>query len=239
MSIDRIPFGAHLAELRRRLIYCVLTLAAAFFICYWASDYLVSALFYPIRQALPPGSTMVFTSLTEGFMTYLKVSFWAAVIVSTPMFAYQAWAFLAPGLYENEKRRITVFAGWAATLFTTGAAFGYWVIMPVVLSITMGFASKGLEAMPRLQDYLVFVLKTMLCFGITFEMPFLMAFTVRLGLVPGGYFKKHRKIFYLTLYILAVALAPTDIFSQIMLLAPLIGVFEIGILAAAKKNGPQ
>lgn len=229
MSIDHIPFGAHLDELRRRLIYCLATLALAFSACYGASDYLVSILFYPIRRALPPGSTMVFTSLTEGFMTYLKVSFWASVIISAPMLLYQVWAFVSPALYEKEKRHIVTLMAWTITLFTAGAAFGYWVIMPMVLSITLGFASQGLQAMPRLQDYLVFALKTMLGFGLVFEIPFLMAFVVRLGIVPADYFKRHRKACYLALYILAVVLVPADIFSQVILLAPLICVFEIGM----------
>lgn len=229
MSLDRLPFAAHLDELRRRLIYCVVTLALVFFACYWASDYLASVLFYPIRRALPPGSTMVFTSLTEGFMTYLKIAFWAAVIISSPVFLYQVWAFAAPGLYDKEKRHIMTLTAWAVTLFTAGAAFGYWVIMPAVLSIILGFASQGLQAMPRLQDYMVFALKTMLGFGLAFEIPFLMAATVRMGMVPAGYFQRHRKICYLALYIFSVILVPVDIFSQIMLLAPLVCVFEIGI----------
>lgn len=228
MSIDQIPFTAHLEELRRRLIYCVIALALSFFVCYGASDYIASALFYPIRGALPPGSTMVFTSLTEGFMTYLKISFWAAVIMSTPIFLYQLWAFAAPGLYEKEKRYILTFISWAIALFIAGAAFGYWAIMPFVLSITLGFANQGLQAMPRLQDYMIFTLKTMLGFGLAFEIPFLMTFAVRLGIVPADYFKRHRKACYLGLYIFAVILAPTDIFSQLMILAPLACLFEIG-----------
>ncbi|MGQ9812738.1 MAG: twin-arginine translocase subunit TatC [Dissulfurimicrobium sp.] len=226
MSIDRIPFGAHLGELRRRLIYCVITLALAFSVCYGVSGYLVSALFYPIRRTLPPGSTMVFTALTEGFMTSLKISFWAAVIISMPIFLYEAWAFVAPGLYDKEKRYIITLMSWTSVLFVAGAAFGYWVIIPSVLSITLGFTSQGLQAMPRLQDYLVFTLKTMFGFGLAFEIPFLMMFAVRLGIVPAGYFKRHRKACYLGLYIFAVILAPTDIFSQLMILAPLVCLFE-------------
>ncbi|MDA8161479.1 MAG: twin-arginine translocase subunit TatC [Desulfobacteraceae bacterium] len=229
MSIDQIPFGAHLGELRRRLVYCVATLALVFFACYAISDYIVRILFYPIRQAMPPGATMVFTSLTEGFMTYLKVSFWSAVVISAPVVLYQIWAFVAPALYDKEKRHAKTFMVWALTLFAAGAFFGYWVIMPAVLSITLGFASQGLEAMPRLQNYLLFALKTMFIFGIIFEIPFFMAFASRLGLVPADYFKRHRKVCYIALYVLAVMLVPTDFFSQAMLFAPLVCIFEIGI----------
>ena len=232
MSIDQIPLGAHLGELRRRLIYCVVTLAVAFFACYAISKNIVFILFYPIRQALPPGSTMVFTALTEGFMTYLKVSFWSAVVISAPMLLYQIWAFVAPALYDAEKRHVKTFVAWAVALFAAGVFFGYWVIMPVVLSVTLGFASHGLEAMPRLQNYLLFALKTMFTFGVIFEIPFFMAFASRLGLVPADYFKKHRKVGYIALYVLAVILTPTDFFSQAMLFVPLVCIFEIGIRLA-------
>jgi hypothetical protein len=104
MSFERLPFKAHLDELRRRLITCFVTIAVAFVLCYAFSDFLVSMLFYPVNQALPPGSSLVFTALTEGFMTYLKVAFWSAVILSTPMILYQTWKFVAPGLYDKEKK---------------------------------------------------------------------------------------------------------------------------------------
>ena len=229
MSFERLPFKAHLDEFRRRLITCFVTMAAAFVLCYAFSDFLVSMLFYPVHQALPHGSSLVFTALTEGFMTYLKVAFWSAVILSTPMILYQAWRFVAPGLYDKEKKFTKSFMFWGICLFISGGLFGYWVIMPVAFSITLGFANQGLEAMPRLQNYLIFSLKAIFTFGLVFEIPFLMALAARYGIVPREYFSKHRKASYIALYVLAVLLVPTDVFSQILIFLPLIGVYEAGI----------
>jgi len=232
MSFERLPFKAHLEEFRRRLINCFVVMVAAFALCYALSDFLVSILFYPVNQALPHGSSLVFTALTEGFMTYLKVAFWSAVILSTPVILYQAWMFVAPGLYDNEKRFTKGFMFWGICLFVSGGLFGYWIIMPVAFSITLGFANQGLEAMPRLQNHLIFSLKAIFTFGLVFEIPFIMALADRYGIVSRKYFTKHRKASYIALYILAALLIPTDVFSQILIFLPLLGVYETGILLA-------
>jgi sec-independent protein translocase protein TatC len=229
MSFERLAFKLHLAEFRRRLITCFVTMAVTFVLCYAFSDLLVSILFYPVRQAMPPGSSLVFTALTEGFMTYLKVAFWSAVILSTPMILYQVWMFVAPGLYDKEKKFIKNFMFWGIGLFISGGLFGYWVIMPVAFSITLGFVNQGLEAMPRLQNYLIFSLKAIFTFGMVFEIPFLMALATRCGIVSRVYFSRHRKASYIALYVLAVLLVPTDVFSQILIFLPLIGIYEAGI----------
>jgi sec-independent protein translocase protein TatC len=227
----RLPFKAHLDELRRRLIICFITIGAAFIFCYIISDFLISILFYPLNKALHQNS-LVFTSLTEGFIAYIKVAFWSAIIISTPMILYQAWKFVAPGMYAQEKKFITGFMSWGIFLFISGCLFGYWIIMPVAFSVTLGFASQSLEAMPRLQNYLIFSLKAILTFGLVFEIPFLMAFASRCGIMSSKYFERHRTISYIVLYILAVLLVPTDIFSQILILLPLIGLYEAGIRLA-------
>ncbi|RKX59946.1 MAG: twin-arginine translocase subunit TatC [Thermodesulfobacteriota bacterium] len=238
MSFEHLPFRVHLVELRRRLITCFVTMAVTFAICYAFSDLLVSILFYPVHQALPPGSSLVFTALTEGFMTYLKVAFWSAVILSTPMILYQAWMFAAPGLYDKEKKLIKSFMFWGTGLFISGGLFGYWVIMPVAFSITLGFANQGLEAMPRLQNYMIFSLKAIFVFGMVFEIPFLMALATRCGIVSTGYFSRHRRAGYIALYVLAVLLVPTDVFSQVLIFFPLIGVYEAGIRLAMRFGAP-
>jgi len=121
---------------------------------------------------------------------------------------------------------------WGICLFISGGLFGYWVIMPVAFSITLGFANQGLEAMPRLQNYLIFSLKAIFTFGLVFEIPFLMASATRCGIVSREYFSKHRKVSYIALYVLAALLVPTDVFSQILIFLPLIGIYEAGIRLA-------
>ncbi len=228
MSFNLAPFQTHLKELRHRLIVCFSSIAVAFVICYIFSKPIISLLFYPVIQALPSDTSLVFTALPEGFMAHLKVAFWSGIILSTPVILYQIWAFVAPGLYSHEKRVARKFLFWGIGLFIAGALFGYWGVMPVVLSITLGFVSQGLEAMPRLQNYLLFVLKTLFTFGIIFEIPFLMAIAGKTGLVSRGYFKKNRKFAYILLYLLSVILVPTDLFSQALLFLPLAAMYEIG-----------
>ncbi len=225
-----LPIKAHLYELRRRLITCAVTLAVAFACCYAVSGYLVDLLFLPVRMGLPQGGKMVFTALTEGFMTYLKVSFWAAVIITTPVFLYQLWKFISPGLLPGEQRVMRIILITGTLLFCAGGIFGYWVIMPVVISIMMGYAGPDLQAMPRLQNYLLFALKSIFTFGLIFEIPFLMTMAIKSGLITTEYFRKNRKFAYIGMYLMAVMLVPTDIFSQLLLCLPLSAIYEVGIL---------
>jgi len=236
MSIDSIPFYAHLEELRSRLIKCGIAVGVSFCICYFFSDALINILFEPIKQALPSSSKIVFTALTEGFMAYLKVAFWASLILSSPIILYQIWSFIAPGLYSHEKFMLKKGLFWGALLFITGSLFGYWLIVPFILKITFGYANENLQALPRLKNYLTFAVKTLFTFGIIFELPFLMAVTSKAGIISPAYFQKNRKISYIVLYALAVLLVPTDIFSQLLLFLPLIGVYEVGIYLSRWMN---
>ncbi len=230
MQEDRYTLKGHLEELRKRLINCGIFFVIAFGVCYALSGPMVSFLFYPVKQALPKGSTMVFTALLEGFMAYLKVAFWAAVVLTAPVIIYQAWKFLLPALYENEKKVLKRVIFWGGALFLAGGVFGYWVIIPLILSLSLGYASDSLQALPRLQNYLVFTLKSIFVFGMIFEVPFVMAGISRAGLIPRDYFKKHRKIAYIALFIFSAVLVPTDLFSQILLFFPMLMVYEAGVL---------
>jgi len=208
----------------------------AFVCCYIVSDSIISCLFYPVKQALPEGSTMVFTALTEGFMAYLKVAFWSALVLTAPVIIYQAWRFLAPGLYENEKRILRRIIFWGSGIFLAGGIFGYWTILPLVLSVSLGYATESMQALPRLQNYLVFTLKSIFLFGLVFEIPFLMAGVTRAGFIPADYFRKNRKPAYMLLFVISIMLIPTDLFSQIMLVFPMILVYEAGILLSGRKR---
>lgn len=230
MPREALPIKAHLEELRHRLIVCAVSLAVSFACCWAVSGYLVDILFLPVRMGLPQGSSMVFTALTEGFMTYLKVAFWTSVIITTPVILYQLWQFIAPGLLPDEQRIMRIIILTGTGLFTAGGIFGYWVIMPVVISIMMGYVSDGLQAMPRLQNYLLFALKSIFTFGLIFEIPFLMTMATRSGLISINYFRKNRKFAYIAIYIISVMIVPTDLFSQMLMCLPLAAIYEAGIL---------
>lgn len=230
MPREALPIKTHLEELRNRLIICAVSLAVSFACCWMISGYLVDILFLPVRMGLPQGSSMVFTALTEGFMTYLKVAFWASVIITIPVILYQLWQFIAPGLLPGEQRVMRIILLTGTGLFGAGGIFGYWVIMPVVISIMMGYVSDDLQAMPRLQNYLLFALKSIFTFGLVFEIPFLMTMVIRKGLISRDYFRKNRKFAYIAMYIIAVMLVPTDLFSQLLMCLPLAAIYEVGIL---------
>ncbi|RUM89226.1 MAG: twin-arginine translocase subunit TatC [Thermodesulfatator sp.] len=230
MREDKYTLQDHLGELRQRLIHSAVFFAIAFGVCYAFSAPMVSFLFYPVKQALPEGSTMVFTALLEGFMAYLKVAFWAAVVLTAPVIIFQAWRFLLPALYENEKRVLKKVIFFGGGLFMAGGIFGYWVVIPLILSVSLGYSSENLQALPRLQNYLVFTLKSIFVFGMIFEVPFVMAGISRAGLIPRDYFKKHRKVAYVAVFILSAVLVPSDLFSQILLFFPMLMVYEAGVL---------
>ncbi len=225
-------FQPHLKELRNRLIVVSGVLILSFAACFAVSSHIMDLLFLPIQSAMPPDGTLVFTALPEGFMTHLKISFWAALVISFPVTVYQVWAFVAPGLYSHERRLMKRFIFYSTSLFAGGAAFGYFTLVPLLLSFSMSFAGEGIQPMPRLQNYMLFILKTMLTTGIVFELPFAMALLTKGGLVEPDLFRRRRRTAYIVLYALSVFLAPTDIFSQIMLTGPLIAMYEIGIRLA-------
>ena len=230
METKPYTLNDHLAELRHRIIRCVTFFVIAFALSYAVSDYLVSFLFFPVKESLPSESTMVFTALTEGFMAYLKVAFWSAMVITAPFFIWQAWRFLLPALYEREIKALRKVILLSGLLFIFGAIFGYWIILPTILSISLGYSSETLKALPRLQNYLVFTLKSIFLFGIIFEIPFLMAGVSRLGLLPKGYFRKNRKYAYILIFLTSAVLVPSDIFSQLLLFVPMVAVYEIGSL---------
>lgn len=229
-------FQPHLRELRHRLLITFATIAVAFAGCFALSAHLLDLLFIPIQGAMPAGGTLVFTALPEGFMVHLKVSFWAALVITAPVALYQTWAFVAPGLYSHERKWVRRLVATSTALFTAGAAFGYFVAVPILLSYSMGFAGDGITPLPRLQNYMLFILKTMLALGITFELPFAMALLGRSGLVEPTLFRRWRKRAYLLLYGVAIFLSPGDIFTQLLLVLPLAAMYELGLIFSGARS---
>jgi len=185
---------------------------------------------FAVGEAFRSGThkAIILEYLKQNDMAHLKVAFWAAVVATAPFFVYQAWRFLLPALYENEKRSLRRLILTGGILFVFGAVFGYWVILPVILSLSLDYASTNLQALPRLQNYLVFTLKAIFLFGLIFEIPFVMAGAARVGLVPREYFKKQRKAAYIVLFLVAAVLVPSDIFSQFLIFLPFVIIYEIG-----------
>lgn len=229
MEEDRLPINDHLEELRWRLIKCVIAVAVGFVATYAFKERIFEFLVEPLVKVLPEDSHLIYTSLPEAFITYLKVAFFAGLVISSPVIFYQIWKFVMPGLYENERRYVVPFMLVATLFFLTGVSFAYFVLFPYGFQFFLGFQTENIAAMPAMKDYLGFVMKLMIAFGLSFELPVIMFFLARMGLVTPESLKKKRKYSILVVFVLAAVLTPPDIISQTMLAIPLILLYELSI----------
>lgn len=231
---DRLPFLSHLEELRSRLIKSVVAVAGGFFLCYGFSDKLFEFVSKPIKDALDKaGGHMQILHPMEGFMTDLKVSIVAGLVLALPVILYQVWKFVAPGLYAHEKRYIWPFVAAATSFFLAGASFAYWVVFPLAFPILFGYAGKGVLPMPSKESALALPLKLLLSFGIIFELPVVVFFLAKMGIVHYRMLSKNRGYALVGILIVAAFLTPTgDPFNQLLMAVPLYVLFEISIVVA-------
>lgn len=223
----------HLSELRVRLVRSLIALTVGFFACYGFAEELFNYLMLPLTRALPSGAKLIYTALPEAFFVYMQVALVAGAFLASPYLFYQIWAFIAPGLYDEEKRHIIPIACASALFFVAGAAFCYFQVFPYAFEFFVGFATDTIAPMPKLDEYLGFTLKMLLAFGLIFEMPLFAFFLSRLGLVTAQWMRKTRKYAILAIFIVAAILTPPDVFSQMMMAAPMLVLYEISIIVAA------
>ena len=232
-------FGAHLQELRQRLIVSMLSVMVCSGIAYAFVQPISEFLMAPLFQACPDLKHLIYTNLTEALFSYMKLAILVGISASFPVLAYQAWRFAAPGLHSNEKSTIRVVVFLASGLFVGGVAFAYWLVLPQMLGFLMSFTRENLTPMPKFGEYLTFMARTGLAFGLAFEIPFLMAAAAKIGLVDKEHFRKKRMYFYLTLLGLSFLLTAGDPFSAILLTLPLCGLYEIGVLVVRFVSSPS
>jgi len=229
------PLGAffrdHLRELRRRVAISFGTVVLFTLAAYAYSDPLTVFLLRPIFRALPHLQGLVYTSLPEAFIAYFKVSLLVGVAAALPVILYQIWMFVSPGLRAGERRVALQVVFWATLLFVLGVLFAYLVVLPQILQIMLGAAGERLLARPRLDDYLAFVARTVLCLGLAFEIPFLMVAAGKIGLVAPHFFRGKRLLSYGALFGLAFLLVAGDFLSALLLAVPLALLYEAGGLA--------
>jgi len=225
-------FGPHHQELRKRLIRSFLAITIATVIAYLFVDHIVAFCMQPLFSAYPELQKLVYTKLTEAFITYIKLSILVGIIVSFPVLIYQVWMFIAPGLLDHEKRLARIIVLWATFLFAGGALFSFFIVLPEMLAFFMSYAGPNLEPLPKLGKYLTFVARMVLAFGIAFEIPFLMFMTSRAGLVAKDYFRKNRMYFYVAIVVLAFLLTAGEVTATVLLAFPLFGLYEAGILSS-------
>jgi len=225
----KLPITDHLEELRWRLVKCLIAIAVGFCITYAFAQQIFDLLTSPLVSVMPKGSKLIYTSLQEAFVTYLKVSFFAGFFLSTPVIFYQIWKFVMPGLYEYERRYVFAFVLIASFFFLLGASFAFFVVFPFGFKFFMSFSNNNIQALPAMKDYLSLCMSLLLAFGFTFEMPVIMYFLARMGVVNHLMLRKQRKYAILIIAIVAAILTPPDVLSMALLGIPLWILYEISV----------
>jgi sec-independent protein translocase protein TatC len=223
----------HLLELRSRLLKSVLTVLVAFLGLMPFANRIYAELAAPLLAKLPAGGQLVAIDVASPFFTPVKLAFFSAVVLSMPVLLYQAWAFVAPGLYQNEKRLARPLLVASVLLFYIGAAFAYFLVLPAVFGFLTAVTPEGVAMMTDISRYLDFVLVIFLAFGLSFEMPVAVVVLVLLGVVTPAQLREWRGYVVVGIFILAAIITPPDVISQIMLAIPMWLLYEIGILAGA------
>ncbi|MEO6974893.1 MAG: twin-arginine translocase subunit TatC [Gallionella sp.] len=225
-------FIAHLVELRRRLVNAVVAVLVVFVCLFpWASN-LYTLLARPLLSKLPKGGQMIATDVTTPFFVPLKVALMAAFLITLPYILYQAWRFVAPGLYEHEKRLVWPLIISSTILFFCGMAFAYFLVFPIVFGFITASAPLGVAVMTDIDKYLSFVLTMFMAFGLTFQVPVAVVLLVRMGFVTVKKLREIRPYMVVGAFVIGAIFTPPDVVSQSMLALPLWLLYEVGILVS-------
>jgi len=234
------PLMGHLAELRTCLLYSLAAVAACAFAAYPAVDAVIADLSRPVLAQ--PGARLVFISPLEAVFSRIKIALFLGVMLSLPFVLFQVWSFIQRGLLPKEKRFVFAITLASALLFYTGAFFCYFLILPMGITFLLAYGSDLLVPMITISRYLSFVLSLIFAFGMIFEVPLAVGFLVKIGLLRSVDLRRQRKAAIVVMFILAAALTPgPDVFSQLLMAAPLLVLYEIGIAVAVlieKKSKP-
>lgn len=243
----KLPFTNHLEELRRRLMISVISIVVGFAACFNYSEYLYQWLIRPmhytikismetpyltfLKRANP--TDLVFLAPAEAFWMYMKVSLIAGLVLAMPVIFWQVWRFISPGLHKKEKRMAVPFVGITTTLFFLGTGFCFLIVLPFAMNFLLNFRTESLTPMISVERYVDFCLKFILAFGVIFELPVVIVFLSRLGIVSPDSLARNRKYAVLLAFVAAALLTPTpDAFNQTLMAVPIMVLYESGILAA-------
>lgn len=229
---EKMPLTQHLEELRSRLLYSILAVGVCFIICYIFKEPLFAILMQPWIDSMPPGVSvkLIYTAPHEAFFTYMKVSLIGGTIMAIPVILWQIWKFIAPGLYQNEKRYMLPVIFFTSFCFVGGALFGYFVVFPAGFKFFASFASDYITPMVTTREYLTFTNRILLGFGFVFELPVFAFFLAKLGIIDAQFLKRKRKIATVLAFVVAAVLSPSpDVMSQFLMAAPLLVLYEVSI----------
>lgn len=229
---EKMPLADHLEELRRRLIICVIAIFVGFVASYFFKERLFEIIMGPLLKVMQEGDKLIFTGLTEAFFTYLKVAALSGVMLAAPVILYQFWMFVAPGLYQNEKRVMIPIVILSTFFFLGGSLFGYFIVFPFGFEFFLGFATDYIQPLPSMREYFSLASKLLLVFGLVFELPLVITFLARMNIVTIPFLKKNRKYAILLFFAGSAVITPPDVVTQVMMALPLMLLYEISILGA-------
>lgn len=223
------PLVMHLIELRNRLLYCVMAVVVAFLALFYFANDIYTFVATPLQVFLPDNSSMIATEVAAPFLAPFKLTFFVAFVAAMPFVLYQVWAFLAPGLYENEKGLVIPLLLSSIFLFYIGIAFAYYAVFPLVFGFFTSIAPEGVTVMTDISSYLNFVLKLFLAFGIVFEIPIATILLIRSGVISAESLSRKRPYIIVACFVIGMLLTPPDVISQILLAVPMWMLFECGV----------
>ena len=229
MTEAQETFLSHLIELRERLVHALVVYAIACVPALYYSAELYDLLAAPLMANLPEGAHMIATGVITPFLIPMKIAFMAGFVVALPYLLYQAWAFVAPGLYSHEKRLALPLVVSSTVLFLVGMLFCYFIVFGKVFAFIQGFAPKSISVAPDIEAYFNFVLGMFLAFGLAFEVPVVVVVLVLTGLVTVEQLREWRGYVIVAIFIVAAVVTPPDVVSQIALALPMCVLYEVGI----------
>lgn len=229
-----LTFFEHLEELRRRVMVCLFAIGIGAAVSFAFAEYVYSFLMQPILDALPEDERrLVFTSAVEGFLVYLRVALYTGLFISAPVILHQLWKFVAPGLYASERRVILPFVVIGTLMFLGGAAFCYYVVMPIGMPFLIGYAeAEFTEPMLSMREQLGIVKMLLLAFGVVFELPLVITALAMIGVVDAPLLARYRRYAIVTAAIASAILTPQDPFSMVLMAMPMYLFYEVGIFMA-------
>ena len=229
----RLPLSEHLEELRQRLIRSLIAMGIGTVLCYSRAEILYQALLAPLTAQLPADSRLIFTELTEAFLTYFKLALWGGFALASPVIFHQGWRFVSPGLFRKERKLLLLFSACSTAALLAGMAFAYFIAVPAIFSFFLAYGGSTIVAMPSMKESLSLVLRILLLFGVMFEVPLVMFLGGTAGILSPHLLRRGRKAAIVGVFLLGAILTPPDVVSQFLVAVPIYALYEAGILLCA------
>jgi sec-independent protein translocase protein TatC len=228
----RMSFLEHLDELRKRLVISAAALFVGFLAAFAFIPWVFEFVMRPLTEALPDGGRMIYTEPTEAFLLYLKVAALAGLVLASPAILLQVWLFVAPGLYAHEKKFAIPFVFFSTFFFVGGVLFSHYFVFPIAWRFFASFSTDYMEFTPRIAPTFALYAKMLLAFGLVFQMPTLVFFLARMGVVTAGFLFRHTKYAVLLIAMISAVLTPPDVVSQVLMALPMVALYGVSILIA-------